>query len=234
MADKCFPLVGGRVMRATRLDQCGNPDYGPCATVTSDGFVSVASTATIDEGETIELRNANGKMCVRLRPAPTITGFTVVVTFCSVDPALFTAFTGQPQVLDADTGDVVGFRVNTAVDTSTFAVALEVWSNVPSEACTGADVAYGYVLYPFLSGGTIGDYTIENNAVTFQVVGMETKSNGGWDVGPYNVINEQGVPAPLATPIGADDHLHVQVTYLAPPEAVCGCQRLDDPNSSIS
>lgn len=233
MTAKCFPLVGGRVMRVTRLDACGAPVYGPCSFVVSDGFVSVASTADIDEGDVIELKNANGKRCVRFKPAPILNAFGLVVTFCQVDPDIFSLITGNDQVVD-DQGDVVGFRVNVGVDTSTFGWALEVWSNVPSEGCVAGLEAFGYVLYPYLSGGTFGDYTIENDAVTFVVSGAETKSYGGWDVGPYNVITDNSLPAPLAEPIGDEDHVHVQLTYLAPPESTCGCQRLDDPNSSIS
>lgn len=235
MPAKCFPLVGGRVMRVTRLDACGNPDYGPCATAVSDGFVSVASTADITEGDVIELKNANGLVCVRYKPPNTNNGYNVDVNFCKVDPDLYSLITGQPTVIDTDTGDVVGFRVDVDVDTTTFGWALEVWSNVPSEACDLAgNVAYGYVLYPFLTGAIIGDYTIENDAVTFTATGGHTKSGNGWQQGPYNVINEGGLPNPLATPMGATEHLHVQQTYLAPPESTCGCIALDDPNSSIS
>ena len=43
MASKCFPLVGGSVMRVTRLDGCGRPDESDpdAVQVTTDGFVSI-------------------------------------------------------------------------------------------------------------------------------------------------------------------------------------------------
>jgi hypothetical protein len=220
-------------MRVTRLDACGNPVYGACSTVVSDGFVSVASTADITTGDVIELKNANGVVCVRYKPPDTNNGYGVDVTFCRVDPDLYSLVTGNPQVIDTDTTEVVGFRVDTSVDTSTFGWALEIWSNVPSEACDlEGNVAYGYVLYPFLTGAIIGDYTIENNAVTFAATGGHTKSGGGWADGPYNVIVEGGLPAPLSTPMGASEHLHVQQTYLAPPVSTCGCTALADPDGS--
>lgn len=229
---QCFPLVGGKVMRVTRLDECGIPVYGACSQVVSDGFVSVASTADVTTADVIELKNANGKNCVRMKPADELNGFGLEVTFCKVDPDLFAMITGQATVTN-DTGDVVGFRVNTAVDLDSFGWALEVWSNVPSEACDPAgNVAYGYVLYPYIKGAHFGDFTIENNAITFVATGASTHSGGGWDDGPYNVITDGGLPAPLADPIATDDHLHVQLTYLAPPVATCGCDAVADPHPS--
>jgi len=219
-------------MRVTRLDRCGAPVYGPCSRVVSDGFVSVATTSNVDEGDTIELRNANGKMCVRHQPAPTTSGFTVEVNFCQVDPDLFALITGQRTVHDPLTGDTIGFRVNVDVSVDDFGWALEVWSTVPGEVCEpGSEGNYGYVLYPFLGGGTFGDFTIENDAVTFTVTGATTKSGAGWDVGPYDVTGDSTSPGPLTEAIEKGDHLHVQITGVAPPEPTCGCQPLDDPDA---
>lgn len=234
MSATCFPLVGGRVMRATRLDACGAIDYGECSKVTSEGFVSVATTTVMDEPDVIELRNANGKMCVRLRPSPRVAAFDVEITFCQVDPDLYAMLTGQTVVLDDD-GNAVGFRVNSAVDPDASGWALEVWSNVPNEVCDPVlGQAYGYVLYPFLKGGTFGDYTIENDAVTFTITGAQTKVGSQWGVGPYDVVTAAGLPSPLLVPIATADHLHVQLTYEAPPEPDCGCAPLDDPAESAS
>jgi len=74
---------------------------------------------------------------------------------------------------------------------------------------------------PFVQGGTLGDFTIENAAVNFTITGAQTKTGSGWDVGPYNI---QGSPAaPLLTPILKGDHLHVQYTTVAPPAPGCDC-----------
>ena len=233
MATKCFSLVRGRAMRVTALDGCGRPQKGPCATVVSDGFVSAAFTANTDTGDEISVTNAAGRICVRDTPCPVFTGYTLELTFCEVDPDLLSLLTGQQPVYDAQTQDAVGFRMNSDIDACSSGFALEIWSNVPGVACgpeAGAEGSYGYLLVPFMQGGVFGDFTIENDAVSFVVSGAGTKAGSGWGVGPYDVVgNATGLPGPLIEPIDPGDHLHIQITTIAPPEAGCGCEALGDP-----
>lgn len=193
MADQCFSMVRGRVMRVTRLDGCGRVKSTGSSSITSEGFVSIAFTANIDEGESISVTNAAGKTCVRDTPVPRLTNYTLVVTFCEVNPQLYAMMTGQSTVFDAS-GNAVGFRVNTDVDPSESGFAIEVWSNVPGVTCGSAidQGTFGYTLVPFVQGGVLGDFTIENNAVTFTVSNATTKSGGAWGVGPYDVVAAAG------------------------------------------
>jgi hypothetical protein len=193
MADQCFSMVRGRVMRATRLDGCGRVKASGCSAIVSEGFVSVAFTANIDEGEEITVTNASGKTCVRDTPVPRLSNYTLVITFCEVSPELYAMLTGQSVVFNAN-GDAVGFRVNTDVDPSDSGFALEVWSNVPGVTCGSAidQGTYGYTLVPFVQGGVLGDFTIENNAVTFTISNATTKSGGSWSSGPYDVVAGAG------------------------------------------
>lgn len=221
MPSKCFPLVRGRVMRATRLTACGAVMPHASSAIVSDGFVSVALTANIEEGETITVVNAAGKNCVNDQGAARHLGYGVAITFCNVDPELYAMLTGNAVVKDS-TGQAVGFRVNTGVDPSAAAFALEVWSNVPGVACSGGTTGYGYTLLPFIAGGVLGDFTIENGAVTFQLTNAATKNGTTWGVGPYSPINGAGgTPGPLLTALDAKDHLHVQYTTVAPPSPGC-------------
>jgi hypothetical protein len=227
VSNNCFPLVRGRVMRATALDGCGRPKAGACGSVTTDGFVSVAFTANTDEGEEISVTNASGKVCVRDAACPTLTGYTAVITFCAVNPELYAMLTGQAAVYDWQ-GNAVGFRVNSDRSACDYGFALELWSNVPQVACDpdnpDAQGTYGYILVPFMQGGTLGDFTIENAAVSFTINGAATKTGSGWGVGPYDVVRGSGGTAgPLLEPILSGDHLHVQLTDVAPPEAACDC-----------
>jgi hypothetical protein len=222
-------------MRVTRLDGCGRPVYGDGSVGVSDGFVSVAFTANTDEGEEINVTNAAGKTCVREVPCPTFLGYGVEVVFCNVDPALFAILTGQEPVVDED-GFAIGFRVNSDVSGCDSGFGLEVWTGVPGVACDTSSTASadstpgGYLLLPYLQGGIFGDFTIENDAISFTVTGAQTKTGSGWGVGPYNVQrNAAGSAVPLATPIDKGDHLHVQYTDVAPPPAICGTHPLLDP-----
>lgn len=233
MPARCFSLVGASVARVTALDGCGRPVYGECAQVVTDGFTSISATAEVDEGETIDVKNANGKRCVYRPACPSLTGYTVEIAFCRVDPDVKSLTTGQASVLDPATGDAIGFRVSTAVDPCDFGFALEVWSEVPGQVCgAGGGVQYGYTLLPFLQGGVFSDFTFENDAVTFTIAGAKTKDGSGWGVGPFDVtLDVAGEPGGLTEPIGTSDHLHVQVTEVAPPEPSCGCIPLDNPTS---
>jgi hypothetical protein len=236
MSARCFSLVGASVARLTRLDGCGRPQYGDCSQVVTEGFVSIQATAQIDEGDDILVRNAGGKVCVSKKARPLLTGYNVDINFCNVDPDLFAMATNQSTVLDPRNGDAIGFRVNVDVNSDDAGFALEAWSEVPGVECPPegeeAEGAFGYTLFPFLKGGVFGDFTLENDAVTFTLQGASTKSGSGWGVGPYDVtFNELSQAGPLTDPIGRGDHLHVQLTYVAPPEPDCGCIPLDNPGA---
>lgn len=223
-APSSFPLVRGRSMRVTAVDGCCAPAYGDAdGQVVTEGFVSVALTANITEPEEITVTNANGQTCVRDAGCPEFNGYSVELTFCDVNPCLFSIVTGQPAVLDAD-GEVIGFRMNSDVRVCDLGFALEVWMGVPGVACSGEAGAFGYLLLPCLQAGVIGDFTIENAAVTFTVTGASTKDGNGWGVGPYDVMGDAaGVAGPLANPLEPNDHLLAAFTTIGPPEPTDGC-----------
>jgi hypothetical protein len=224
MGSQCFSLVRGRAMRVSRLDGCGRVALGPKSQVATEGFISVGLTANTEEGETISVTNAAGNICILDEPAPKFTGYTIEVAFCGVDPELFTLMTGQPVVMSADGEDAVGFRVNSAVRADESGFAMELWSNVPVAACDASGGAsYGYFLIPFVQGGTLGDVTVENGAINFTLSGASSKDGSEWGVGPYDVVrDEAGAAAPLFEPIDTSDHLHLELTTVAPPEPTCG------------
>lgn len=233
MATRCASYVRGRVLRVTRLDACGRVVYGPDSVVTSAGFVSVAYTANIDDGEEINLPNANGDRCVYVPAKPSFLGYTAEITFCNVDPDLFAMMTGQRVVTDAF-GDVVGFTMDTAVSSDDSAFALEVWAGSPTTTgcADGATGNFGYVLLPFLQGGVVGDFTIENAEVTFTISNASTKDGNAWGVGPYDVVlGADSLPAPLPDPLIPTEHLYFVQTGVAPPEAQCGARPLLDPDA---
>jgi hypothetical protein len=222
------------MMRVTRLDGCGRPQYGDASQVVSEGFISVALSAQTNEGEAISVTNAAGKTCVQDTPCTEFTGYGVEVTFCDVDPDAFALMSGQEKVTNA-LGDVVGFRMSQDVSGCDSGFALEVWAGVPGQACSddpNAQGAYGYILLPFVQGGVLGDFTIENAAINFTLTGAMTKKGSSWGLGPYDVVlGASAQPAPLAKPIGSGDHLHVQYTELAPPAESGGAVPVLDPTA---
>ena len=220
---KCFSLIRGRAMRVTRLNACGLRVLGSKSQVVSDGFISVALTANTETGEAISIPNAAGKICISDTPAPVFTGYGVEVQFCGVNPDLINLMTGSPIVYDGQTvPQGVGFQVNSDTDLDGQGFALEVWSSVPAAACVESEALYGYFLIPFLKGGILGDFTIENAAVNFTLSGAQSKDGNSWGVGPYDVVLDDTTPSPLLVSLPTKNHLHMQLTQVAPPTDVCG------------
>lgn len=233
MVTKCQTYIGGRVARVTRLDGCGRVVYGPDSVVTTKGVVTVGYTANLDEGEEVNVPNFAGERCAYRPAKPRFLNYTVEISFCEVDPDLLAMMTGQEVSLDAN-GDVAGFGIDSAVDTTATAFALEVWLGAPaSGGCEeNADGNYGYVLLPFLQGGILGDFTVENAAVTFTISGATTLDGNAWGVGPYDVaLDAMGNPAPLPNPLSTTKHLELLNVGVAPPTAECGARPLLDPDA---
>jgi hypothetical protein len=232
MPTKCLSLVKGRRIRLTRLDGCGRPVYGDCSTSVSKGFISVSFTANTTESDEINVTNAAGEVCVFEPAETTLTGYGVEIAFCEVDPELFALVTGQPVVVDSF-GNAIGFDIDTATSLTGQGFALELWAgSAAGDACAteGAQGSYGYLLLPFLQGGIVGDFTVENGSVTFTLTGANTRDGNSWGYGPYSdiQIDSGGQPGPMYSPIGSTVALRTILTDVAPPEAVCGCRPLLD------
>lgn len=226
MPATCWSSVRGRRLRATRVDECCAPVAGTCAQVVTDGFISIEYSPEIAEGEEIEVRKADGTLCISDKPCDELKWINVEAQFCQVDPDLFTLLTGYPTVVDF-AGVSVGNQITGEINCSG-GVSLEVWSDVPGVACTTPGATpFGYFLLPCLVSGIIGDYTIENDAATFTITGR-SKAPNSWGDGPYNVVatDAANTAGPLLTPLGTNVHQHIQLTTIAPPPAVCGCQPL--------
>ena len=188
---KCLSLVKGRRIRVTKLDSCGRPVYGDTTQVVSKGFISVAFTANTSESDEIRVTNAAGEVCVFDAAVTSLTGYGLELQFCEVDPELFSLVTGQPVVKAADGVTVVGFDIDTKIGLENSNFALELWAGSPStDACANPNAtgAYGYLLLPYLKGGILGDFTVENGAVTFTITGANTSEGNAWGTGPYPVM----------------------------------------------
>ena len=231
MGSQCFSLVRGRALRVSKLDGCGRVQNGSRSQVTTEGFISVGLTANTEEGETISVTNAAGKVCILDEPSPSFTGYSIEVAFCGVDPELFALMTGQKVVLNADGTDAIGFRMNSGISLAGSGFALELWSNVPVAACdSSGGSSYGYFLVPFVQGGVLGDFTVENGAINFTLSGATSKDGNEWGVGPYDVIRDaSNAAAPLGEVLDSKDHLHMQLTTVPPPAPSCGAVALGVP-----
>lgn len=231
MATKCLSLVKGRRIRVTRLDDCGRPVYGESSQAVSSGVISVALTANTTDSDEINVTNFAGDVCVFEPSVTSLTGYGVEIQFCEVDPDLFALVTGQdPYQAGADT---IGFTVNSKQGQAG-GFALELWAGAAGgDACSNPDAQgnYGYLVLPFLRGGIIGDFTVENGAVTFTITGANTRDGNAWGVGPYNDVYVTGSTlGPLPSALDSNDHLLMVLGNAAPPAAACGTRPLLDPS----
>lgn len=231
MASRCFTPFKLPRVRVTTLDSCGAVVTGSCATVTTNGIISVAITNEYEDREEFFTKNGDGVFCVRETNAPILKWLNLVLTFCNVDPELVNIMTGNSTVSDdSATAYKTGFNIDeNSAQLSNF--ALEGWTRLANQgvSCTGG-VEYGYFLWPWIKEGTVGDVTYENGAANF-VVNARTSSGSLWGTGPYNVDLSDNAgtlddPIPLLTPIGSTTHQRMFITRQAPPDAACGCTPL--------
>jgi hypothetical protein len=231
MATRRFTAFNGRAMRMTRVDSCGRPVYGVGAQVVTSGFVSVGMSGEVREGTEIEQVNAAGDLCLSEKGADQLKWLTVEAALCDVDPDIVALMNpNNTKILDYE-GNVIGFAESDTQDISR-GVALEIWADVAGDdLCDDPDATqtWAYFLLPWVVGGTVGDLTIENAALTL-TMNSRTKRNSKWGVGPYDVqaasISTEG---PLLLPVGAREHRRVMLTTVPPPESAPGAQPLSNP-----
>jgi hypothetical protein len=214
-------------LRATRLDECGVPVEGDCSTVVTDGTITVEIAREYEDREDFFKKNGDGVFCVKETDPPILKWINLTMTMCDVDPHLVNLVAGE-EVLedDATEPNVIGFRV-TEGSAALVNVAIEVWTRTTGGACGPNETRYGYLLFPWVIEGTIGDLTLENGAADF-ILTARTRSGSPWGVGPYTVQESAlaatlGDPLPFYQIVGDLDHEEWIWTTLAPPVASCGC-----------
>lgn len=229
---KTLTPVRGRRYRVTRLDACGNPVYGDNAQVVTSGVITASFTSITSETDEIRVVNSAGENCV-LEPSEVSTeGFSAEIQFCGMDPDMFEIMTGMPVIYDID-GAAVGVAVDVGVDASAFSFGLEVWTGVASDEACGevGEVNYGYILLPYMKGGRLSDFTVENGAINFTIADATSRKGGSWGNGPYDVVvNTGNVPGPLLSALTSTQVMVLLLTKVAPPAAAVGGRPLLDPS----
>lgn len=213
-------------------------DGGPkgtwrAATVTRQPYAGTVYSMDVAKDHSYVADNIVTMNCVSERGCDELRWITVQIEFCQVDPCLFTLINETWTELRDCVGDVIGWAESHKFSCDT-GFGLELWTDVTGYTPTtpGAQGAWGYLLLPFIVGGTLGEQTVENGAISFTITGR-TKKGSGWDVGPYDVMCNDattGACGPLLTPVGPDEPRRIFLTTCPPPAAVCGCQPLSAPD----
>jgi hypothetical protein len=212
----------------TKLSSCGVPVTG-CSTVVTDGIISVEMTKEYEDRQEFFVKNGDGNFCVKQTNPPILKWINLKLTFCNVDPEMVNIVTGNPLVAnDAASPVNMGYSEEEG-SAANVNFALETWTRLAGNAgvaCTGG-VEYGYMIFPWVVEGTVGDITYENATVSFEI-NARTQAGSLWGTGPYYVDysdNPAGSTTniPLLTPIGSLQHQRTFITRKAPPTASCGC-----------
>jgi hypothetical protein len=214
-------------LRATRLDECGVVVEGECSTVVTDGTITVEIAREYEDREDFFKKNGDGVFCVKETDPPILKWINLTMTMCDVDPRLVEFVAGE-DVLEDDAvpPNIIGFR-NSEGSSALVNVAIEVWTRTTGGACGPNETRYGYLLFPWVIEGTVGDLTLENGAADF-ILTARTRSGSPWGVGPYTVqesaaVATLGDPLPFYQVVNDIDHEEWIWTTLEPPVASCGC-----------
>lgn len=225
----CFSVLRLPMVRATSLNACGLPNTGTGVSILSSGLISVAMAVNQEDRQDYFTLNADAQPCITDTAPPILKWIDLTITFCGVDPRLYSLISGEPLVLDDSTTPVaIGWDTSVG-SAASVNFGFEGWTRIggTSQACVGTTKSFGYFLLPWVTEGVIGDVTFENGAANFTVT-ARTQAGGQWGTGPYNVALSNATatlnqPIPLLTSVGAALHRRMFVTHLAPPPtAVCG------------
>jgi hypothetical protein len=214
-------------LRATLLDECGVPVEGDCSTVVTDGTITVEIAREYEDREEFFEKNGDGVFCVKETDPPILKWINLTLTFCNVNPHLVNMIAGELVIQDdATPPNIIGFR-NTEGAAALVNVAIEVWTRTTGGPCGPNLTRFGYLLFPWVIEGTIGDLTLENGNANF-ILTARTRSGSPWGVGPYTVQESAaaatlGDPLPFYQIVGDLDHEEWIWTTLDPPAADCEC-----------
>lgn len=216
MANKTIKSIKGRVARITRLDECGAPDYGPCGSLVTQGFISVTLSHEYEAGDDYTQKNAWGELCVNEKDPDRIKWVNAAIQFCEIDPGYLDIIGGANPVIQA--GDTIGATFGP--DTQVGAFGLEVWTKkAGAGACVAGVPEWGYFAVPFVKNGTIdGDVKIENAPLNISLKGAGYGAALEWGLTPYG---DNPLLAAAGFPVG--DFWGMVVTTVQPPAPTDGC-----------
>lgn len=226
-------------VRVTKLNRCGVPVDSTCSFVVDECVVSVEETGEYKDREEWFPENGDGDFCATVTTPPKKKWLNLTLTFNDTNPLLVNFLTGSTILLDDDdtpAPNTIGYGDDYgSADLANF--ALEGWTRIAADcldlnACPDdGSENFGYVLYPWVKEGTIGDVTYQNDLATFVVTAIAVR-NSPWGTGPYNVAKSEatatlGLPVPLFSAVPQTRFKQMITTKLAPPDPnSCDCQDL--------
>lgn len=226
MATRILKSIKGRAMRITRLDECGNPVYGPASVVVTHGFISVTIAEEIRTGGEITQENAWGERCVDEKDPDAVRWVNATISMCEVHPDVMDIIGGANPVIVGD--DTIGFTRGPTANTGAF--GLEVWTKKAGvDACVDGTAQWGYFVVPFVKNGRLdGDVAIANAALNVGLVGQGFEAPAAWGIGPHR---DNPFLATAGFPVG--EQWGMVTTTVGPPTPTDGVAELYGPITDV-
>lgn len=216
MTARCVSAIKGRVMRTIILDACGAPITGASGgVVVSEGFISIKPTPQYEDGTEYNQKNANGAFCVNERDDPQLKRVELNIVLCTMDPDLIVSITGERLLSSATTG--TGVAYGEGLITARF--SLETWQDITGPCVVAGSREYLYWAFPNIGHAKVGDWTIENNALQYQLTAETDAWNASWGTKPTASPPNDYLDG---TGFVTGEHWAHNVTSVAPPTAACG------------
>lgn len=175
-----YAMVRGRVIRVTRLSDCGaltpEGDY-----VVSKAVASVALTEkTYTHAGQVQTSAMTDEIRTVTHDREETIGYTADITLLHVDPEIINIVSGNEVIRDVN-GAAVGVGADAGVQAPAF--ALEIWSKLAGSRC--GDREWGYTLLPYLKGAHMTGFTIQNGLATISLPGAMCMRGSKWGDGLY-------------------------------------------------
>lgn len=219
MADQQVAPIKAKVMRAVKLDTCGNPVTGASSSqVVAKGFTQVQVSPDYEDGTEFLTKLADGTPCVNQKDPAFLKRAGLEMHFCVLSPDWVTITTGETQILTGS-GPVTGTGNMFGTDLLTNRFSLELWQPVSGVgACTPSGLQnYVYWAFPNVTNTKLNDFTFELGVFDF-VIAAETDYTGYlWGDGPGSV---SWLPAGVTVP--TTKHFLYNVTTTPPPAVTAG------------
>lgn len=218
MSDVSVVPIKGKVARLIQLDTCGNPVTGASGLqVITKGFIQIQAEPQYEDGEQQRQRLADGSFCVKDNDPPEMINVNLTVDFCGVCPSVSQVTNGARLLQSAAPISGTGAAYGEGLITARW--SLEVWQLVTGRgACDPATglQRYVYWAFPNVGNGKVGSMTIENAALTMQIMGQTQAVGFLWGDGP-------GSLGPWAPAFADGEHYLWNITEVAPPTIPANC-----------
>lgn len=213
MPRRTISPIKGTVIRLIALDTCGNPVSGSGQQLVTDGFISVNPSPSYTDPEEIQVRKADGSLCVNETDDPELQNVSLDTNWCVLDPDAISIVTGEQLLTDGVTGTGMAFGEGPL----STRYSLEIWQRGAGfNACNASgEVQYVYWAFPNVGGTQIGDFAVENAALEFTTTSTTKAIGQTWlaEVDP----DWLGTNVP-----DSNTHFLYNITTVAPPAVTNG------------